>query len=218
MHIIPEGIKIDAGKSHTETEGCRSSIPTKRLAIGFAGRIVPEKGLHILIDAVARLRSSGKEAECFVAGRFEPDANGSSSLYHAKLRKRVYDLGIEQNVHFLGYVTPLNDFLKKVDIVVVPSLCQDAQPIVLLESMAVGTPVIASRVGGVPEMMTGRLSKWVFRRDDAGEICAKLDEFEALTNSEKHELSSMLRVHATTHYSIEQCHQQLTEAIAPGSK
>ena len=217
MRVIPEGVRVDAEESRTETEGLRSPIPTSHLAVGFAGRIVPEKGLHVLIDALAHLRSSGKEAECFVAGTFEPDADSSSYPYHAALRKRVHDLNMECKVHFLGYVTPLSDFLKQMDVVVVPSLCQEAQPIVLLESMAVGTPVVASEVGGVPEMMTGPLVKWVFRPNDAGEICSKLGEFETLTNSEKHQLSRTLKAHAMTHYSIEQCHQRLTEVIVCGT-
>jgi glycosyltransferase involved in cell wall biosynthesis len=208
MCVIPEGISMDDESGNPRVDPSR---PKEPLTVGFAGRIVPEKGLHILIDAIAQFKATGKPIKCLVAGVFDAERNGSS--YHSAIQKQVYDLGLVADVDFLGYITPLTGFIRQIDVMVVPSICQDAQPIVLLESMVTGTPVIASQVGGVPEMMTGPLETWVVASNSSSRLFAKLVEFDALTTRERAQLGQFVRRYAATNYSIEACHQRLTERI-----
>ena len=161
MHVIPEGVRLDGDLPSDESWRLRMRKDDR--AVGFAGRIVPEKGLHVLIDAIARLSNQGARVECFVAGIFEPGDDGPLHRYHASIQKQIDDLGIRSKFHFMGYIKHLSGFLNKMDAVVIPSLCQEAQPMVLMESMAAGTPVVASMVGGVPEVLTSTLARWIFR-------------------------------------------------------
>ena len=211
MHIVPEGVALD-GELPSDDPW---QLPVERddRAVGFAGRIVPEKGLHILIDAIARLSNQGARVECFVAGSFEPGDDGPLHRYHASIKKQIDDLGIKPKVHFLGYVKHLGGFLKKMDAVVIPSICQEAQPMVLMESMAAGTPVVASRVGGVPEVLTNTLAKWIFRPDDVDDLCSKLTEVLELATTERVRLADALRQRAVAEYSIQECHKRLSEVI-----
>lgn len=209
MCVIPEGISL-------KNEPGNSSIllpdAKDNLNIGFAGRIVPEKGLHVLIDAISQLRTLGRPVKCFVAGAFDA-AEGNMSKYHSVLQKQIYSLGLSSDVHFVGYVSPLADFIRQVDVMVIPSICQDAQPIVLLESIAVGTPVIASRVGGIPEMMIGPLERWMVSSNNPSELSKKLQEFCTSTSTERAQLAHFAKQHAAKNYSIEQWQQRLTETI-----
>jgi len=211
MSIIPEGVAVEGDGSGAEC-GCSIDVDGK-LAVGFAGRIVPEKGLHVLIDSIALLRIQGIGVECFVAGTFEADEGNPMHSYHISVQKQINDLDLKSKVHFVGYVNPLNGFIKKMDVMVLPSLCQDAQPIVLMEAMAAGTPVVATQVGGVPEMLSGVLTRWLVRPDDVVDLCSKLAEVFALTAVEKAELGCVLRRHALANYSIQTWHQQLSKAI-----
>jgi glycosyltransferase involved in cell wall biosynthesis len=211
MCVIPEGVAVDLGGSGAECR--RLSRVNGNINVGFAGRIVPEKGLHVLIDAIALLRKQGIGAECFVAGTFEPGDDNLLQSYHASVQKQIDDLDMKSTVHFVGYINPLSDFIKRRDVMVLPSLCQDAQPIVVMESMAAGTPVVATRVGGVPEMLTGALARWICRPGDVMDLCTKLAEFLALTDAEKAQLACVLRDHVVTNYSIQTWHQRMSKAI-----
>jgi len=211
MRVIPEGINTDLNGHSAGAIPARD--PNAKLVVGFAGRIVPEKGLHVLLDAVGRYKQSGKKVRCLVAGTFDPHAGNPSSRYHEELRKQIDDLDLTSEVQFLGYVSPLDNWLRRLDLLVVPSLCQDAQPIVLLEAMVSKTPIVASRVGGIPEMMSGQFARWMFKPGDVRDLYAMLINFDELTRLQKAQLGTMYRQHAVMNYSIQNCHARLTEAL-----
>ncbi|MHB1658401.1 glycosyltransferase family 4 protein [Acidithiobacillus sp. 'AMD consortium'] len=109
------------------------------LRIGFIGQLVPAKGVDILIGAFKA--AVLPDAELWIAGSGKPD-------YEASLRKNA----ASTPVRFLGRVPP-RDFYPQVDIVVVPSLWQEPLGLVVAEALAFGKPVIASKRGGIPEMI-----------------------------------------------------------------
>jgi glycosyltransferase involved in cell wall biosynthesis len=117
-----------------------SKIPESLL---YVGRVVPKKGLHILIKALRLVGS----ASLTVAGT-------ADKTYLAKLMKLVERLGLKGRVKFLGFVTEEEkiSMMGVHDVFVCPTLA-DYHPIVLLEAQALGTPVIATRVGAIPEII-----------------------------------------------------------------
>ena len=131
-----------------------------------------------------RLSNQGARVEVVFVARhdYEPGDDGPVHRYHASIQKQIDDLGIRSKVHLMGYIQHLSGFLKKMDAVVVPSLCHEAQPMVLMESMAAGTPVVASRVGGVPEVLTSTLARWIFCPGDVDDLCSKLTDVLELTS------------------------------------
>ena len=117
--------------------GTRRDGSTK-FRVGFIGRIDPSKGIEALLKAFS---SSSIDAELWVAGSGHAD-------YEQSLRSRW-----ESNrVRFLGRTFP-RDFYPQVDVVVVPSVWQEPLGMVVAEAFAFGKPVIASRRGGLPEMI-----------------------------------------------------------------
>jgi len=126
----------------------------------FVGRIEPLKGVDILLGAAAQLKS---EPDCFVLVIGGDSAAKDGEMAH--LRHLASQLGIAERVNFMGAVDherlPL--FYSAADVCVVPSF-YESFGLVALEAMACGTPVVASRVGGLTATVrdgeTGYLIPW----------------------------------------------------------
>lgn len=112
--------------------------------IVFAGNLVPVKGLDVLLDALALVARSGSSFRCVLIG---------DGPLRDPLRTRAEALGISSHVQFAGArpLRELPDWFRAADVVVLPSRSEGV-PNVLLEASACGTPFIASRVGGIPEI------------------------------------------------------------------
>jgi spore coat protein SA len=115
----------------------------------FTGRLVPEKGVHVLVDAMRLLEEWNIPAECRIVGAdgFGPGMGGS---YSKKLRRNA-----PRNVTFTGYLTgeDLAREVRSADIYCCPSIWNDPFPLAPLEAMACAVPVVASAVGGIPEAL-----------------------------------------------------------------
>ena len=126
----------------------------------FVGRVEPLKGIDILLGAAAQVES---ESDCFVLVVGGDDSTRDGEMEH--LRDLASQLGIAERVSFMGAVDherlPL--FYNAADVCVVPSF-YESFGLVALEAMACGTPVVASRVGGlsvaVRDSETGYLIPW----------------------------------------------------------
>jgi spore coat protein SA len=113
----------------------------------FASRLVPEKGAHILLGAVAQLNERGIPLTVNIVGS-EGFGKTTNSDYIRSLHA-----GAPQNVKFLGYRanSEVAELLRQSDVFCLPSVWDDPFPLAPLEAMASGVPVIAARSGGVPE-------------------------------------------------------------------
>jgi len=125
--------------------------------IAYLGRIVHRKGLHVLLNALSIVKHQLGEFKANIAGPQDPH-------YLESLKMLIKRLSLEDNVSFMGIVDEGKkyEFIKSHKIFVLPSL-KEYTGGVLLEAQALGVPVIATRVGAVPEMMingeTGLLVK-----------------------------------------------------------
>lgn len=116
------------------------------LRLLFVGRISPIKGLEYLLESIKFLK--GQDLILTIVGdtTFLPE-------YTQKIREKIRNLGIEERVKLEGEIKDTGKLLKiykSSDIFVLPSLW-DTSPIVLVEAMCVGLPIVATRVGGIPE-------------------------------------------------------------------
>ena len=110
----------------------------------YVGRIEPIKGLDVLLDAMKILKESQEVQLIIVGGNLSDDTNLN------KLRDQAKNLGINQDVFFTGSLeqSKLKNYYSAADVFVLPSH-YESFGLVALEAMACGTPVIASRVGGI---------------------------------------------------------------------
>lgn len=144
----------------------------KRLAIVCVGTLHEVKGQTHLLEACRQLKERGIPFDCcFIGGG--PDEE--------KLKKQVEESGMTENVHFLGR-RPRNEIaqlLQTADVLVAPSVpSQDGRregiPVVLMEAMACGLPVIASRLSGIPELVQDGRSGILTPPGDAGAVANAL--------------------------------------------
>ena len=110
-----------------------------------AGRLSPIKGIDVALQAVRRLRDDGLNVVLWIAG---------SGPEGARLEELVRKLGLTDHVKFLGFVNEPTSLFPRIDFLLQPSSRTEGVPNSVLEAMASGMPVIASRVGGVPELIT----------------------------------------------------------------
>lgn len=109
----------------------------------YVGRIVPKKGLHVLVKALSQL----SHTKLVLAGPAEEH-------YLKKLKGLIKKLGLENRVEFRGYVSEEEklNLMSACSIFICPTLA-DYHPIVLVEAQALGVPVIATKVGAIPEII-----------------------------------------------------------------
>lgn len=129
-------------------EGQRASND-RTLVLLFVGRLVEDKGAHVLVEAASKLRDIGVNVLVRIVGSSRFGAM-KRTLYERELILRA-----SPNVRFLGYLSgdALVKEFRKADVFCCPSVWNDPQPLSILEAMASGLPVVASRVGGIPEML-----------------------------------------------------------------
>jgi glycosyltransferase involved in cell wall biosynthesis len=128
----------------------RDSIPSPggRWILGMVALMRPRKGLEVALEAVARLRAGGHDVVLRCIGPFE------SCDYQAEIERRVDELNLASAVELQGFTSDVPSALGKVDALVLPSLYGEGLPMVVLEAMAAGLPVIATEVEGTPEAIT----------------------------------------------------------------
>jgi glycosyltransferase involved in cell wall biosynthesis len=141
---------------------------TSMLQLGFAGRIHPDKGLHVLLDALAVARGRGADLRLVVRGAFAPE----TPAYEPDIKAQIARLGLNEVVAFEGFVAAPEKVYEGVGLVCVPSTKPDPLPRSVMEAMGYGLVVVASSCGGIPEMITD--GETGFIADDAPGIADAL--------------------------------------------
>jgi glycosyltransferase involved in cell wall biosynthesis len=122
----------------------RLALPEDRLVLGTVASLTPKKGHVFLLQAMAALRERGVRCSLVLAG---------DGPERASLEALAASLGIAEHVHFLGDYAQVADVLTLLDLFVLPSITEGL-PLALLEAMALGKAVVATDVGGVPDVIT----------------------------------------------------------------
>jgi glycosyltransferase involved in cell wall biosynthesis len=116
--------------------------------IGFVGRVVSIKDVATFLAACQLVADALPGAQFYVIGPLDHDP-----AYAARCRQLTADLDLQGQVTFTGEMDPV-PWYRRLDVVVLTSL-SEGQPLVLLEAMAAGVPVVTTTVGGCPELMLG---------------------------------------------------------------
>lgn len=150
------------------------SIPAKAPVITTIGKLTQRKGQLVLIKALPLILEKFPDARFLIVGG---ELEGHAAYAH-KLRSLGRDYVKSGHLIFAGERSDVPEIMAASDIIVQPSLCQDAFPGVVLEAMAVGRVVVACEAGGTPEQITpgedGVLFKMGDHRDLAGKIVGLL--------------------------------------------
>lgn len=143
-----------------------TEIPAKKkishfpLKIGVLGTIEPNKGQFIAIKAMHLLVRRGLSVKLEIAGKL------TDVGYYTQLRNYLREKSLEDVIDFVGIVPDTELFLKSLDILLVPSF-DEAFPTVILEAFSTRTLIIASAVGGIPEMIENNVNGLLFKAGDS---------------------------------------------------
>jgi glycosyltransferase involved in cell wall biosynthesis len=107
--------------------------------------LLPEKGLETLLEALALMRQRGLPFVMRIVGAFE------SAAYEKSILALAAQLGIAERVQWAGFSSEVAGELSRIDVLVLPSLYGEGMPMVLLEAMASGVPVVMSALDGMQE-------------------------------------------------------------------
>ena len=143
--VIPNGVRINSleatGAEKIRTElGLPNGIPV----LGTVGRLTEVKGYDILLNALRLVKDKHHDFKFMFVG------DGKLSKYLISLTS---SLGLDDNVKFIGSTSDVSTFLAVMDVFVLSSL-QEGLPVAMLEAMAAKRPVIATAVGGIPEVIS----------------------------------------------------------------
>lgn len=167
--VIPSGIDLDRFRQLAGTTGRRPKgvdCPPDAFVIGSVGWLTPIKGHRVLIEAIARLKPSHPRLFAVIVGGGE---------LKDELMALAGRLGVHDSVRLLGERTDVPDCLGAMDLFVLPSF-NEGMGRALVEAMAAGRPVIASRVGGIPAFVKDRRNGLLVPPGDPAALASAIAE------------------------------------------
>ncbi|TLN23761.1 glycosyltransferase family 4 protein [bacterium] len=161
--VIPNGIDSD----RFDSRPCAKEDPMHEVGGGhiilYVGRLVYRKGIHVLVKAMPQILRELPDAQLLIAGE---------GVMGDFIKLLIKSLDLKDHVKLMGFVPNemLPDLYGLSQVFVLPSLYCESFGITLLEAMASGKPVVASNVGGVPEVVEDEVTGLLFRKGDERDL------------------------------------------------
>lgn len=166
IHVIQNGRFSRSDISFIESTATPVLLPDRKPCVGIVGQICPSKGHGILLEAMNLLRKENIEVDTRAFGTGDPS-------YVGHLSEKIQEYGLANSWRWMGYETRLDFIYRDLDICVVPS-ASEAFSLVAAEAGAFARPVVASRVGGVPEVVLDGETGLLVKPGDARELATKI--------------------------------------------
>jgi glycosyltransferase involved in cell wall biosynthesis len=145
--------------------------PPQTWTLGTVALFRPRKGLEVLLHSMALLRSQGVNVRLRAIGEFATDD------YERKIRKQVQQCGIGDLVQWIGFTQDVLAELVQMDLFVLPSLFGEGLPMVILEAMAAGVPIVATRIDGVPEAIRDGIEGLIANPNDPADLARAIARY-----------------------------------------
>jgi glycosyltransferase involved in cell wall biosynthesis len=152
--IVAVSAGLDTARFHRGVSGAgvRAELELTGQVVGLVANIRGSKGHQYFLESAARILREAPGTRFLIVG----DGVGFDDV-----RRRIHDLGLERAVVMTGFRRDVPEVLAALDVLVLPSIRSEATPQVIPQALAVGTPVVATAIGGIPEIVrdgeTGRL-------------------------------------------------------------
>lgn len=164
IEVVPNGIAPSPAPRGSDVRAELGVAPGAPL-VGTVAILRPQKSLHLLIEAAGELRGRHPGLRVLIVGHGpEEDA----------LRELIARLGLESTVSLVGFRADVPDLLASLDVAVSCSAFEGS-PLAVLEYMAAGAPIVATRVGGVPDLVADGESALLVPPGDSGELATGID-------------------------------------------
>jgi glycosyltransferase involved in cell wall biosynthesis len=165
--VLDNAIDTDEFQRRQTTDAARAALglPEQGLLIGAVGRLSAEKGFDVLIRAVQRLLQGGHDVGLAIAGEGDEQP---------RLQRLVVELGLQDRVRLLGYQSDMRPVYEAMDVFALSSL-REGLPNVLLEAMSMATPVVATKIAGVPRLIQNEDNGLLIEPGSVEELTTALD-------------------------------------------
>lgn len=189
IRVVPYGIE-EGGYRPLK----RNSADREGVVFGYLGSIKKHKGLEILVEAFRRTKA--QNIKLLIYGDPESDRSYSSKLIKVSSHPRIQFMG--------GYAYgDLDRVLSEIDVVVIPSIWPETGPLVLLEAFSRGRPVVASRIGGMQEMILDGENGLLFEPGISHDLSFKMKIFAEKPSKIIEMAANILPVRSITENSLE---------------
>lgn len=175
----------------------RRSVRKSIFVFGSMALMRPRKGMEVLLEALALLRRGG-----FPLFRLRAVGPFESREYELALKERAEELGVADFVEWTGFRGDIHAELDQMDVLVLPSLYGEGLPMVMLEAMSSGVPVIASSVEGVVEAVEDGVEGLLVPPASAEALAAKMSRFLS-GELDWHAMAEAARSRHSVHFSAE---------------
>ncbi|MCG8512232.1 MAG: glycosyltransferase family 4 protein, partial [Rhodospirillales bacterium] len=182
-----------------------ANLKRERCVIGVFGRLAPWKGQHVLLKALTHL----PDTELMIVG----DALFGETDYVERLHKYVDEHDLTDRVRFMGFRDDIPELLAQCDIVAHTSTAPEPFGRVVVEAMLAGRPIVATRAGGVPELVEHGRTGILVSAGDADALAAALSDLIKDTNK-RYALAEAGQRNALKRFTLRQILQQWNSVIA----
>jgi len=180
-------------------------------AVGLFGQMLPHKGHATLVQAAPALRARFPDLRCFFVGALE------NPPYQHALTDAMGRAGVGDLFTFTGWRRDVPDVVRAMDVIVVATTTQEPAALALMETMAMGRPIVATRTGGTPELVLDGVTGRIFPPGDAAALADGLGQLLA-DPAMRDALGRAGRQRMEAHFSLERHLQQMAaeyHAAAP---
>lgn len=166
LKVVYNGVEALPHCDEADVTECRRELglPESDRVVGVVGNLYPVKGHQYLIDGIPSILNKCPNTSFIFAGRGQLEA---------ELKEQVNRLGLDKRVHFLGLRQDIPRILALLDIFVLPSLSEGLS-MAILEAMIAGKPVIATQVGGNPELVVDGETGFLVPPRDSQALASKI--------------------------------------------
>jgi glycosyltransferase involved in cell wall biosynthesis len=206
ISVIHSGVDLNCFKGSGAASNPRRNelaIPPDSLVVGYVGWLIPIKGVTYLVQAMADVIQRHPNSLLVLVGK--GDEKGMEEI---KLKEQVENLGLADNVRFLGWRSDVDAIMGSFDIFVLPSL-NEGMGRVLVEAMAAGLPIVASRVGGIPDLVKDGENGLLVPPADASALGKVISDI--LTDKEKRNRMGAAGKKMCRPYSVEAMVEQIDD-------
>ncbi|MFH1784224.1 MAG: glycosyltransferase family 4 protein [bacterium] len=165
IETVYQGIDIEQFSATSTLHSSLFSEKDKKKRIGIVGRLDPVKGHYSFLRAMGLVKARIPDIEILVVGKEE-------NVKEIELRHLARDIGIQENILFIGYTQNVPEIMANCAVGVISSVGSEATSRVLLEWMAAGKPIIATKVGVIPEVVKDGVTGFLVPPEDS-EIMAE---------------------------------------------
>lgn len=210
VFVIPNGVDVDRFRPLEPRAELRTELnlePNAKTA-AIVAALRPEKNHELFLRAAALVHGRMPEARFLIIG----DGAG-----RAALEAQAKELGIEAAVRFLGTRRDIPELLAHTDVLVLSSH-MEANPVSIMEGLACGKPVVATRVGSIPETVHDGVSGFLVEPGNADELSARIEHLFR-NPAISREMGAAGRAHIAGHWSLDQMvegYQNLIKTIYLG--